>query len=338
MKSIVGILQQNRRLFTDNPATFTARGRKMNRRILVTGATGFIGRSLCGELAGAGYEIAALSRRPAEAEKILGPEVKVVEWDAATAKGWSEFAEGALAIVNLAGENIGSGRWTEKKKQAILDSRLTAGRAVTEAIRAADQKPGVLIQASAVGYYGDRGDELLDEDSPSGSGFLADVTRQWEQSVSEVESLGVRLAIVRFGVVLGPNGGVMERLIPPFRFFLGGHPGSGEQWLAWVHIDDVIGVVQFILENTDCNGPFNVTVPEPIRSKDFYDALGKSMQRPAVFPMPAFALKLALGEMAKEVLLPSTKALPSKLLEAGYEFKFINSAAAFDDILKHGGS
>ncbi len=308
----------------------------MKKRILVTGATGFIGRSLCGELAGAGYEITALSRRPAKAEKILGTEVKVVEWDAATAKGWSEYAEGALAIVNLAGENIGSGRWTAKKKQAIVDSRLNAGKAVTEAIRAADQKPEVLIQASGVGYYGDRGDELLDEDSTNGSGFLADVARQWEQSVSEAESLGVRLAIVRFGVVLGPDGGVMERLIPPFRFFLGGHPGSGKQWLPWVHIDDVAGIVQFLFENTDCKGPFNVTVPEPTRSKDFYDALGKSMHRPAVFPMPAFALKLALGEMAKEMLLPSTKALPKKLVEAGYEFKFINPAAAFDDILRHG--
>jgi hypothetical protein len=306
----------------------------MKKRILVAGATGFIGRPLSSELAGAGYEIVALSRRPAEAAKIFGPEVQVVEWDAATAAGWSEFADGALAIVNLAGENIGSGRWAEKKKQQILASRVNAGKAVTEASRAATQKPEALIQASGVGYYGDRGDELLDEESSNGSGFLADVARQWEQSVGEAESLGVRLATIRLGVVLGPNGGVMERLIPPFHFFLGGHPGSGKQWLPWVHIDEVIGVIRFLIENPGCKGPFNVTVPEPTRSKGFYDALGKAMHRPAVFPMPAFALKLALGEMATELLLPSIKAVPKKLVEAGYEFKFTDPAAAFSDILK----
>lgn len=318
----------------------------MQKRIIITGATGFIGRRLSSELAREGCEIVALSRgtgfqpmnsRPgmSRARSREWPcYVKVVEWDAATAKGWSEFADGALAIINLAGENIGSGRWTEKKKQRIMVSRVNAGKAVTEAIRNVNEKPQVLIQASGVGYYGDRGDELLDEDSTNGSGFLADVARRWEQSVREVETLGVRLTTIRLGVVLGPNGGVMSRLIPPFRFFVGGHPGSGRQWLPWVHIRDVIGVIRFLIESADCEGPFNLTVPEPIRSKDFYNLLGRAMRRPAVFPMPAFALKLALGEMATELLLPSTKAVPKKLLKAGYEFKFTDSAAAFKDILK----
>lgn len=305
----------------------------MKRRIIITGATGFIGRPLSRKLASAGYEIVGLSRRPAETEKIFNGDVKVVEWDAATATGWSEFADGALAIVNLAGESIGGGRWTDERKRRILQSRLNAGKAVTEAIRSAEHKPQVLIQASGVGYYGDRGDELLDESSSNGSGFLAEVAQQWEQSVQEVESLGVRVAITRLGVVLGPNGGVVERLIPPFRFFLGGHPGSGRQWLPWVHIDDVIGVIRFLIESTDCKEAFNVTVPEPTVSKDFYDALGKATHRPAVFPMPAFALKLALGEMATELLLPSTRVIPKKLLEAGYKFKFRDPAAAFRDIL-----
>ena len=305
----------------------------MKKRIIITGATGFIGRALSGELASTGYEIIALSRRPAEAEKILCPDVKAVEWDAATATGWSAFADGATAIINLAGDNIGSGRWTEKKKQRILASRVNAGKAVTEAIRGAKHKPQVLIQASAVGYYGDRGDELLDEDSSNGSGFLAEVVRQWEQSVREVESLDIRLATSRLGVVLGAHGGVMSRLIPPFRFFVGGHPGSGRQWLPWVHIDDVIGVVQFLLEKANCKGPFNVTASEPTVSKDFYNALGKTMHRPAFFPMPAFVLKLALGEMATELLLSSTRVVPGKLLEAGYKFKFNDPASAFGDIL-----
>jgi len=306
----------------------------MNKRIIITGATGFIGRALSSELASAGYEIIALSRRPAEAEKIPGPDVKAVAWDAATATGWSAFADGATAIINLAGDNIGSGRWTEKKKQRILASRVNAGKAVAEAIRGAKHKPRVLIQASAVGYYGDRGDELLYEDSSNGSGFLAEVVRQWEQSVREVESLGIRLAAIRLGVVLGARGGVMSRLIPPFRFFVGGHPGSGRQWLSWIHIDDVIGIIRFLVENADCKGPFNVTAPEPTVSKDFYNALGKAMHRPAFFPMPAFALKLALGEMATELLLSSTKVVPGKLLEAGYEFKFSEPTAAFGNILR----
>lgn len=306
----------------------------MMERILVTGATGFIGGSLSLELAKAGYEVVALSRRRAEAERILPEGLKVVEWDGATATGWSDLVDGVAAIVNLAGENIGAGRWTASKKRRILESRLNAGKAVTEAIRIAERKPPVLIQASGVGYYGDRGDEMLDEDSSNGSGFLADVARQWEQSVREVESLGVRLATIRLGVVLGPNGGVMSRLIPPFRFFVGGHPGSGRQWLPWVHIDDVVGAVRFLMDHAGCEGPYNVTVPEPTVSKDFYNQLGKTMRRPAVFPMPAFALKLALGEMATELLLSSTRVVPKKLTEAGFEFKFPDPTAAFSDILK----
>jgi uncharacterized protein (TIGR01777 family) len=306
----------------------------MKKPVIITGATGFVGRPLSAELAAAGYDVVALTRRPSEAQKIFAGNIKAVEWDGVTAAGWAEIADGALAIVNLAGDNIGAGRWTAGKKQRILDSRLNAGRALIEGIRGAEHKPHVLIQASGVGYYGDRGDELLDEDSSNGSGFLANVARQWEQSVRDVESFGVRLATIRLGVVLGAQGGVMSRLIPPFRFFVGGHPGSGRQWLPWVHIDDVIGVVRFLVESADCNGPFNVTVPEPIVSKVFYHQLGKMMHRPAVFPMPAFALKLVLGEMATELLLPSTRVIPKKLLDDGYEFKFRDPAAAFSDILK----
>jgi len=310
----------------------------MKKRILITGATGFVGRPLSIALAETGYEVVALSRRRAEAERILAGRVKVVEWEATTASRWSEWADGALAIVNLAGDNIGAGRWTEKKKRLILESRLNAGAAVTEAIRGAEHRPQVLIQASGVGSYGDRGDELLDENSSNGVGFLADVARQWEACVREVAEIGVRLATIRLGVVLGASGGVMSRLIPPFRFFVGGHPGSGRQWLPWVHIKDVISAIRFLIESADCEGPFNVTTPEPTRSKDFYNLLGKAMHRPAFFPMPAFALKLALGEMATELLLPSTKVVPKKLLDAGYEFRFPDPAAAFSDILKASGA
>jgi uncharacterized protein (TIGR01777 family) len=305
----------------------------MAKRILITGATGFIGRPLCFELVKNGYEVVVLSRRPAGAKELLAGQVKVVEWGSATAGGWAKWVDGAWAIINLAGENIGTGRWTHKKKQRILQSRLNAGRAIKEAIRFTRQKPQVLIQASGVGYYGDSGDERLDENAANGSGFLAEVARQWEQSVSDVHAQGVRLATIRLGVVLGSHGGVISRLVPPFRFFLGGHPGSGSQWLAWIHLEDVIGVIRFLVENAGCEGPFNVTAPDPILSKNFYNLLGKTMHRPTVFPMPAFALKLLLGEMATELLLPSLRVIPKKLLEAGYKFKSPDLSLAFKDIL-----
>jgi uncharacterized protein (TIGR01777 family) len=306
----------------------------MARRILITGATGFIGRPLSLELAKTGYEVVALSRRPAEAKNLFARQVKVAKWDAVTTEGWAELVNGSLAIINLAGENIGTGRWTEKKKKLILQSRLSAGSTITEAIQRAGQKPQVLIQASGIGYYGDRGDELLDEDSLSGTGFLADVARQWEQSVRGVEALGVRIVTIRLGIVLGAHGGVIPRLVQLFRFFVGGHPGSGKQWLAWIHVEDVIGVIRLLVENANCRGAFNVTTPEPILSKNFYGLLGNTMHRPAIFPMPAFMLKLMLGEMANELLLPSLRAVPQKLFEAGYKFKFPYLPAAFADILR----
>ncbi|MHC4193890.1 MAG: TIGR01777 family oxidoreductase [Planctomycetota bacterium] len=305
----------------------------MPRRILITGATGFIGKPLSVELAKNGYDVVALSRRPAGAENLFAGQVKVAEWDATAAARWADLVDGSLAIINLVGENISTGRWTQKKKQLILQSRLDAGSAVTEAIQSARRKPQVLIQASGIGYYGDRGDESLDENSSDGTGFLADVARQWEQSVCGVQAQGVRLATIRLGIVLGAHGGVICRLVPLFHFFLGGHPGSGRQWLAWVHLEDVIGAIRFLLQNANCEGPFNVTAPEPILSKDFYNLLGKTMHRPAVFPMPAFALKLVLGEIATELLLPSLRVSPQKLLEAGYRFKFPDLNVAFKDIL-----
>ena len=305
----------------------------MTKRILIAGATGFIGRPLCFELAKNGYEVIVLSRRSVGAKEAFSGQLKVAQWDGISAGEWAELADGTLAIINLAGENIGSGRWTQKKKKRILQSRLNAGNALTEAIQIVEQKPQVLIQASGVGYYGDRGDELLDENSFNGTGFLADVARQWEQSVCGVRAQGVRVATIRLGVVLGSHGGVISRLVPPFRFFLGGHPGSGRQWQAWIHLEDVMGAIRFLVENADCEGPFNVMAPEPILSKNFYNLLGKTIHHPAVFPIPALALKLILGEMATELLLPSLRVVQKKLLEAGYKFKFPDLSLALKDIL-----
>ena len=305
----------------------------MANRILITGATGFIGKPLCRELIENGYQVIAISRNPSRAEKLFQGKVTAIGWDDFGRDIPSELVEDAAAIVNLAGDNIAAGRWTEKKKALILQSRLKAGRAVTKATRDAAKKPRVLIQASGIGYYGDRGDEELYENSSNGKGFLADVADQWERSVRDVEAMGVRTAIVRLGVVLGKNGGVVSRLVTPFRFFAGGHPGSGKQWMSWIHLEDVIGVIRMLVENENCKGIFNLTAPEPILSKKFYEIFGKTMHRPCVFPMPAFMLRLMLGEIADELLLTSNRVVPEKLLEAGYKYRFPNLSEAVAQIL-----
>jgi hypothetical protein len=306
----------------------------MAKKILITGATGFIGRPLCHELVNNGYQVVVVSRRPAEAEKLFEGKVTAIGWDAFSGDRPAEPVEGTAAIINLAGDNIASGRWTEKKKNLILQSRLDAGKAVTKAIKNAAKKPRVLIQASGIGYYGDRGDEPLYENSSNGNGFLADVAEKWEGSVRDVEAMGVSTATVRLGVVLGRNGGVVSRLVTPFRFFIGGHPGSGKQWLSWIHIEDVIGVIRMLIEDNRCKGTFNLTAPEPILSKKFYGIFGKTMYRPSIFPMPAFMLRVMLGEIADELLLTSNRVIPQRLLETGYKFRFPNLSEALGNILK----
>lgn len=306
----------------------------MSKRVLITGATGFIGQELSGELVDAGYEVVALSRCAYKANNLVGSDVKVVQWDAITSSGWVALADGASAIVNLAGENIATGRWTPKKKQRVIESRLNAGKAVVAAVEKAKNKPQVAIQASAVGYYGDRGDEILYENSSAGIGLLADFCKQWEQAIQPVETSGVRFATVRIGVVLGAKGGFMSHALPAFRFFLGGHPGSGKQWFPWIHIDDVAGAIRFLIEKSDLQGVFNLTAPNPILSKEFYALLGKVMRRPAIFSMPPFALKLLTGEMVTELLLSGQRAIPKKLSQAGYEFKYVDAKSALENIIK----
>lgn len=238
----------------------------MSKLIITTGASGFIGKVLSRQLIEENYDVVALSRNPGESNKLLPNEVNVVKWDAKTAQGWANYADGAYAIINLAGESIASGRWTRTKKRRILESRLNAGKAVIQAVEQAKNKPRVVIQASGVGYYGGRGDEVLDESSSSGSGFLSEVAKQWEQSTKRVESVGVRHVIIRTGVVLGPNGGFLSRVILPFRLFVGGRLGSGKQWISWIHIYDEVKAIRFLWEREDLHGVFNLTAPSPLTS------------------------------------------------------------------------
>ncbi|GIV77382.1 MAG: epimerase [Litorilinea sp.] len=289
-------------------------------RILITGGSGLIGRALCQALIAEDHQVIVLSRQPGRVSH-MPQGVQVVQWDAQSGAGWSSFLEGADAVINLAGESIAAGRWTAERKARIRRSRIQAGQAVVDALRQVQKRPQVLLQASAVGYYGPRGDEIVTEDTPPGRDFLAQVCVDWEQSTAPAEELGVRRVILRTGIVLSNDGGAFPRIVLPFRFFAGGPLGSGRQWWPWIHMDDQVGAMRFLLTHPDARGPFNLSAPEPVTNREFARQLGQVMGRPALLPTPAFALKLALGEMST-ILLDGQRAVPHRLQEAGYQFRF----------------
>ena len=302
-------------------------------RVIITGGTGLIGRALVADLLRDGHEVIVLSRRPDAYRERMPAGACLERWDGHTAAGWGHLVEGADAVINLAGENIAAGRWTAERKQRIRESRVNAGRAVTEAITAASHKPRVLVQASAVGYYGPRGDEEVDEDTPPGDDFLGRVAVEWEASTAAVEEQGVRRVVIRTGIVLTPEGGALGRMLLPFRLGLGGPFGSGRQWFPWIHIADEVGAIRFLIENEATRGPYNLTAPNPVRQKEFARALGRALRRPAFLPVPAFALRLLFGEMA-DALLTGQRAIPRRLLEAGYTFRFPTLETALRNLLQ----
>jgi uncharacterized protein (TIGR01777 family) len=305
-------------------------------RIIITGGTGLIGRALAADLAGDSHEAIVLSRRPERATG-LPAGVRAERWDARTAEGWGALADGADAIVNLAGESIaGAGsipsRWTAERKGRIRDSRLNAGRAVVQAAELASSKPHVVVQASGSGYYGPRGDEELTEEASPGKDFLGQTAIEWEASTAPVESLGVRRAIIRSGAVLSTEGGAFPFMLLPFRLFVGGALGSGRQWLPWIQIADEVRAIRFLIENETASGPFNLVAPDLLTNADFGRVLGRVMRRPAFTRVPAFALRLLLGEMSI-VLLEGQKAVPQRLQELGFTFRFPEAEAALRDLL-----
>jgi uncharacterized protein (TIGR01777 family) len=308
----------------------------MAARIVITGGTGFIGRVLTGRLTAKGYEVVVLTRSPDRVAGSLGEGVIAARWDGKSAEGWAEHADGAYGIVNLAGANIASGKWTPGIKRRILESRLDAGKAVSDAVESAARKPRVVVQASAIGYYGDSGEDIVDESFSSGSGFLADVAGRWEETTSGVGAEVVRHIVIRTAVVLG-RGGFLSKVTPPFKMFVGGPLGGGRQWISWIHIADETGAICFLLEREDLSGAFNLAAPTPERNADFYRALGRVLGRPAWIRTPAFALRLALGEMADELILPSQRVLPRRLVEAGYRFEFPDLGSALSDVFGPGG-
>lgn len=304
------------------------------KRVIITGATGFIGKALCRHLVEGGYEIVALSRNLEKGKKILGKDVQVAEWDGKSSRGWLDYVEGSHALLNLAGESLASGRWTEEKKQSILQSRLDAGRAIVEAINLVKKKPKVVIQASAIGYYGLRHDEVCDESSSPGEGFLSEVSQKWELSTKETEAQGVRRVVIRTGIVLGKEGGAFLRLDKPFRFFVGGPLGSGKQWFSWIHLEDEVKAIIFLMEREDLSGIFNLTAPHPVLQKDFSRTLGKLMKRPSWLPVPGFVLRLLFGEMAEEALLSGQRVVPKRLLDSGLRFLFPQLEPALKETLE----
>ena len=300
-------------------------------RVLITGGSGLVGRALAANLARDGNEVIILSRRP---ERIIGlpAGVSVKWWDGHTTQGWNSLVDGAGAIINLAGENISSGRWTKERKSRILESRVNAGRAVVQAFKAAPRKPRVVIQASGVGYYGTGGDEEITEETPAGHDFLAKVAADWEASTASLEVPGVRQVVIRTGVVLSTAGGALPRMLLPFRLFAGGRLGSGRQWFPWIHIADEVGATRFMIENERASGPFNLVAPAPLTNSEFSRLLGKQLRRPALIPVPGFILRLLFGEMAT-ILLDGQRAIPRRLLQLGFTFQFSEAGSALRSLL-----
>ena len=297
-------------------------------RIAITGASGLIGRRLLKILAADGHSLQVLSRH---AGTNLPPGVRLSVWDSARGQPPAESLQDVDAVVHLAGEPVAQ-RWTTQARQAIRESRVTGTRNLVEALAKLPRRPQVLVCASAVGYYGDRGDEILNESSPPGGDILAQLCVDWEKEAQAAEASGIRVVRVRTGLVLDARGGALPRMLPPFRMGLGGKLGSGQHWMSWIHLHDLAALFQFALANP-VSGPMNGVAPNPVINAGFTRALAAAVHRPAIFPVPAFALRLIFGEMS-QILLSSQRALPQAAERAGFHFRYPELAPALADVLK----
>ena len=305
-------------------------------RVIIAGGSGLIGRELTVLLSGAGDQVIILSRNP---QKVTGLPVGAiaVQWDAKTLQDWAPHIETADAIINLTGENLsGEGilptRWTAERKRRLVDSRVNSGLVLTQAIEKSSRKPTVFLQASGIGYYGTHPSRTFTEQDPGGDDFSANLCKEWEASSQPVETMGVRRVVTRNGVVLSTKGGALRPILLPYRMFVGGPLGDGRQIYSWIHIADEVAAIQFLMHNGQANGVFNLTSPNPMSNAEFGRTVARVMKRPHYFPLPAFVMKLAFGEVAGMVL-EGQKVIPQQLLNAGFNFKFPVLQDALADLL-----
>ncbi len=301
-------------------------------KVVIAGGTGFIGRSLCRTLAQHNHQVTVLTRHPQQAGARLGQAVTTIGWDGFSRGAWERTLEGADAVINLAGESIADARWTADRKEAIRNSRIGSTRILIHAITTLSKRPRALVNASAIGYYGISGDRPLTEDSPPGSGFLADLCVAWEEEAVQAEALGLRVVRLRTGMVLGEDGGALPRMLPPFRMFLGGPISPGSQWVSWIHHADLAGIIEWALVTEQVRGPVNGVAPEALTMREFCRTLGKVLSRPSWLPVPAFVLNLALGELAT-LLTTGQRIEPAVALRGGYKFRYPTLGAALAEIL-----
>lgn len=291
-------------------------------RIIVTGATGLIGRLLCRRLIERGDQVVVFSRNPTTAQRRIPGAAEYIAWQPAETGPWAAAVDGADAIIHLAGAPIAGQRWDTAYKREIIDSRVLGTRGIVNAISQATTRPQVLVSASGIDYYGAHGDEKLDESTPPGDGFLSEVCVGWEREALRAETLGVRTCVMRIGLVLDKEEGALGKLLLPFRLCVGGPVLPGTQWWSWIHLDDLLGLLLLALDDERARGAINTTAPEPERNRDFAAALGKALGRPAIFPTPLFAVRLLVGEMAGPLLVEKQRVIPKKALELGYRFRY----------------
>lgn len=304
-------------------------------KIAVTGGSGWIGRHLCRALAEKGHQVYVLTRQPRL--EVLGAHTVLWPGDVpdaeVTSGNWLQALEGADAVVHLAGTSIAEKRWNEVQKKRILLSRTLSTQVLIEGCKHLTSPPKALISASAVGYYGSTGDVMVTEEHPAGEGFLAEVCQQWEKEAGKAEELGMRVALLRTGIVLGEDGGALKQLMLPFRLYLGGPLGSGKQWMPWIHLQDEVGLLLFLIEHPEASGPFNASSPHPVTNRQFSQVLGRLMKRPSFFRTPAPILRLALGEMADALLLGGQRAIPARAIDLGYRFAYPDLEQALHSLL-----
>lgn len=303
-------------------------------KIVIAGGSGFIGTALTKRLVGEGKEVIVLTHRPRAYSSVDNQRVQIVGWETGTLASWRAVLEGADAVINLSGESIAGGPWTKRRKRILYESRLNTTQAIVLAIQACQRKPRVFINASAIGFYGDGGNQLLDESSKKGNGFLADLCGDWEKAALDAENHGVRTILLRTGLVLD-RGAFLDKLSTPFRYFIGGPLGSGRQWVSWIWREDLVRAVIFLVDHSNLRGPVNCVSPEPVMMKEFCRALGKSLGRPSWFPVPSFILRAVLGELS-ELVLKSQRVLPKILLREGFCFQMSSVREALSRIFTAG--